>query len=95
MPDVPDGACSPPSSPRPSAPPACTATPGYDTLEERITQLENELGEVCGVLQQLANDQEGLARSLRQQRWGRYLVWGTVIAVLAILWFTMRARYPL
>lgn len=96
MSDVPGD--SPPPSNQAASSTATTPHPppnGLAGLESRLNRLEEELGEVCGVLQQLANEQETLLRSVRQQRWGRYLMWGTVIALLAIVWFTMRVRYPL
>jgi hypothetical protein len=96
MSDVPDGSLP---SPNPTA--SSTTTPsqplpsGLADVDARLTRLEDELGEVCGVLQQMASEHESLRRAVRQQRWGRYLMWGTVIALLAIVYFTMRVRYPL
>ncbi len=61
-------------------------------LAGRVARLEDELAEVCQVLNQMTDDHERLARALRQQRWGRVMVWATVIVALLILYLGMRAR---
>lgn len=69
------------------------------TLESRIRQLEHhleeterELAEVYGAVEHLVRSQETVDRALNQQRYGRYVMWGTLIAILAMLWLTLRSR---
>lgn len=62
------------------------------TLEQHLEETERELAEVYGAVEHLVRAQEVVDRALRQQRQGRYLMWGTLIAILAFLWLTLRSR---
>jgi uncharacterized coiled-coil protein SlyX len=63
-----------------------------ETLETRLAVTERELAEVYGAVEHLVGKQEAVERTLRQQRHGRYLMWGTLIVILAIFWMTLQAR---
>lgn len=63
-----------------------------ETLETRLAATERELAEVYGAVEHLVGKQETVDRTLRQQRHGRYLMWGTLIVILAIFWMTLQAR---
>jgi hypothetical protein len=65
------------------------------SLELHLEETERELGDVYGAVEHLVKCQEVTDRTLRQQRHGRYLMWGTVIAILAMLWLTLRSRIGL
>ncbi len=65
------------------------------TLEHHLAETERELAEVYGAVEHLVKQQEAIDRSLRQQRHGTFLMWGTLIAILAMLWLTMRSRLGL
>jgi hypothetical protein len=65
------------------------------TLEHHLAETERELAEVYGAVEHLVNWQEATSRTLRQQRQGRFLMWGTLIAILAMLWLTLRSRIGL
>jgi hypothetical protein len=62
------------------------------TLEHHLEETERELAEVYGAVEHLVRNQETVDRILRQQRHGRYLMWGTLIAILVMLWLTLRSR---
>jgi hypothetical protein len=61
-------------------------------LEQHLAETERELSEVYGAVEHLVKWQETMDRTLRQQRQGRFLMWGTMIAILAMLWLTLRSR---
>lgn len=61
-------------------------------LEAHVEAMERELAEVYGAVEHLVNRQEVTDRTLRQQRHGRYVMWGTLIAILAMLWLSLRSR---
>jgi uncharacterized coiled-coil protein SlyX len=63
-----------------------------ETLEERLAATERELAEVYGAVEHVVAKQESVDRTLRQQRHGRYLMWGTLIVILVIFWMTLQAR---
>lgn len=65
------------------------------TLEHHLEEAERELAEVYGAVEHLVRSQEAVDRTLRQQRHGRYLMWGTLIAILTFLWLTLRSRLGL
>jgi len=65
------------------------------TLEHHLAETERELAEVYGAVEHLVQSQEITDRTLRQQRYGRLLMWGTVLAILAMLWLTLRSRLGL
>lgn len=81
---------SPSSDPQPTTLIALDAR--VRTMEHQLEGIERELAEVYGAVEHLVKSQEALDRSLRQQRHGRYLMWGTVIAILIMLWITLRSR---
>lgn len=54
--------------------------------------MERELGEVYGAVEHLVRSNESIERTLKLQRHGRYIMWGTLIAILAIVWLTLRSR---
>lgn len=62
------------------------------SLESRLAQSEREVSEVYGAVEHLVTSSERMERALRQQRFGRFLVWGTLIAILGILWLSMQSR---
>jgi hypothetical protein len=64
-------------------------------LENHLQETERELAEVYGAVEHLVKSQEAVDRVLRQQRHGRYLMWGTLIAILAFLWLSLRTRLGL
>lgn len=84
------------SSPSVNSESKFTTLTGLDSrvssLESRLAQNERELQDVYGAVEHLVDANERLERALRQQRLGRYLVWGTLIAILAILWLSMQSR---
>lgn len=65
------------------------------TLEHHLAETERELAEVYGAVEHLVTRQEATDRTLRQQRYSRLLMWGTLIAILAMLWLTLRSRIGL
>ena len=78
-----------------SDPPALTLVrleSRIQTLEHHLEETERELAEVYGAVEHLVRNQEAVDRVLRQQRHGRYLMWATLIAILAMLWLTLRSR---
>jgi prefoldin subunit 5 len=62
------------------------------TLESHIEAMERELGEVYGAVEHLVRSNESIQKTLQQQRYGRYVMWSTLIAILAIVWLTLRSR---
>jgi uncharacterized coiled-coil protein SlyX len=63
-----------------------------ESLEERLATTERELAEVYGAVEHLVTTQENVERALKQQRYSRYLVWGTLILILAIFWMTLQTK---
>jgi hypothetical protein len=78
-----------------SDPPALTLV-GLESrvqaLAHHLEETERELAEVYGAVEHLVRNQEAVERILRQQRHSRYLMWATLIAILAMLWLTLRSR---
>lgn len=86
---------SSPSSGPHSANPVKELQAKVQGLEAHIEAMERELAEICGAVEHLMSSQETADRTLRQQRYGRYIMWGTLIAILAMLWITLRTRLGL
>lgn len=86
---------SSPSSGPHSANPVKELQSKVQALEAHIEAMERELAEICGAVEHLMSSQETADRTLRQQRYGRYIMWGTLIAILAMLWITLRTRLGL
>jgi hypothetical protein len=91
------GAAESPTLSSPSSGPHSTNAPKelqsrIDALEAHVEAMERELAEVYGAVEHLVNRQEVTDRMLRQQRQGRYVMWGTLIAILAMLWLSLRSR---
>jgi hypothetical protein len=63
-----------------------------ESLEHRLISVERELAEVYGAAEHLVASHERLERAVRQQRYGRYIVWGTLLLILGVLWMTLHAR---
>ncbi|MGC4067523.1 MAG: hypothetical protein QM784_23335 [Polyangiaceae bacterium] len=63
-----------------------------EALEQRLSSTERELAEVYGAAEHLVASHERLERAVRQQRYGRYIVWGTLLLILGVLWMTLHAR---
>ncbi|HMA97664.1 MAG TPA: hypothetical protein VKP30_33495 [Polyangiaceae bacterium] len=99
-PPAPFGVVEPPTLSSPSSGPH-SANPVKELqakvqgLEAHIEAMERELAEICGAVEHLMSSQETADRTLRQQRYGRYIMWGTLIAILAMLWITLRTRLGL
>ena len=81
---------SPASEPRPTR--VMELETRVQTLESHVEAMERELGEVYGATEHLVRSNESLQRALQQQRHGRYIMWGTLIAMLVILWLALRSR---
>jgi hypothetical protein len=83
----------------PSSDPQPTTLVGLESrvqnLEQHIESIERELGEIVGAVEHLLRGQESVERSLRQQRYSRYVLWGTLLAILGVLWMTLRSRLGL
>lgn len=63
-----------------------------ETLEMRLASTERELAEIYGAVEHVVNANEKMERALKQQRYGRFLVWGTLILILGVLWATLQSR---
>jgi hypothetical protein len=81
---------SPASEPRPTR--IMELEHRIQALESHVEAMERELGEVYGATEHLVRSNESLQRKLQQQRHGRYIMWGTLIAILVMLWVTLRSR---
>jgi len=92
VPSTPGRPATEPEASAPSGESAGAVDPRLDELESRLDQTDRELLELDSRLQQLARELETERRLARSQRFGRYLVWGAVIAVLALLWISMKRR---
>jgi hypothetical protein len=63
-----------------------------ESLEQRLTATERELADVYGAAEHLVASLERVERAVRQQRNGRYIVWGTLLLILGVLWMTLHAK---
>lgn len=92
----PFAAMEPPTLSSPSSEPRPTRIMELETriqaLESHVEAMERELGEVYGATEHLVRSNESMQRTLQQQRHGRYIIWGTLIAILVMLWVAMRSR---
>jgi hypothetical protein len=63
-----------------------------EALESRLAATERELADVYGAVEHVVAGQENLETKLKQQRHGRYLMWGTLIVILVVFWATLQTR---
>ena len=92
VPSTPGRPQSEPEAVAPSGKPAGAVDSRFDEIESRLDQTDSDIRELHSRLHQLARELETERRLARSQRYGRYLVWGAVIAVLALLWISMKRR---